>query len=65
MAKQSAKDAHPRAHYTDATEQAFRRAVEKLKTSLPTRHTALVVLVDAGRFDDLDSIVAVLEESGT
>ncbi len=61
MAKQSAKGAPTRAHYTDATERTFRHALETLEKKLPSHHAALIALVDAGRFDDLDSIVALLE----
>jgi hypothetical protein len=64
MAKPSPRDARARPHYTDATDRTFRRALDTLKTSLPVHHEALVALVDAGRFDDIDSIVAVFESGG-
>ena len=64
MAKSSAGSAQARPHYTDATERAFRLALETLETALPHHHGALAALVDAGRFDSLDAIVAILDEEG-
>lgn len=65
MAKLSAAGAPARAHYTDATERTFRQALKSLEKTLPSHHVALVALVDAGRFDDVESVIAVLEENGT
>lgn len=62
MAKPARQDAHPRAHYTDATDRTFRRALDALKPALPNHHSALLALVEAGRFDDLESLMAVFGE---
>jgi len=65
MAKPSAAGALLRAHYTDATERTFRQALMSLEKTLPTHHDALAVLVDEGRFDDVEALIALLEENGT
>lgn len=62
MARRSAEKAPARAHYSEATERTFRAALEKLEASLPEHHAALAELVDVGKFDDIDAIVAVLEK---
>ena len=64
MPKLSAPPAPPRAHYTDATDQSFRAALDALEKTLPAHHAALATLVDTGRFDDVDAIVALLEAGG-
>lgn len=64
MGKPSASVAHSRAHYTDATERTFRQALKALAKALPEHHQALVALVDEGRFDDVASVLTVLEEGG-
>ena len=64
MAKSSAGSAQARPHYTNATERAFRLALESLETTLPHHHGALAALVDEGRFDSLDAIVTILDEGG-
>lgn len=64
MPKPSSRAARARAHYTDATERTFRRALETLAASLPAHHAGLVALVDAGRFDEIGAIVALFEEHG-
>lgn len=61
MAKSSAEKAPARAYYSEATERTFRAALEKLEASLPEHHAALAELLDAGKLDDIDAIVAVLE----
>lgn len=63
MSKRSTEVAPPRAHYTAATESAFRRAIDALEKSLPEHHAALSALLDAGRFHDVESIVDVFEGS--
>lgn len=61
MAKPSPAHAPPRAYYTDATAQTFREALVALEKTLPDHHAALAALVDAGCFDEVDAIVALLE----
>lgn len=61
MSKVSSPSAPSRAKYSDATERTFRGALKKLEATLPDHCAGLGALVDAGRFDDLTAIVAVLE----
>lgn len=62
MATSPAGREEPRPHYTDATESAFRRALANLATTLPRHHDALTALLDAGQFDSVSAIVAILDD---
>lgn len=63
MAKSSSEKAPKRARYSTAAERTFRVALEKLATSLPEHHAALTALFEAGKLDEIDSVVAVLGEA--
>lgn len=49
------------AHYSDTTARTFEAALGSLKKKLPEHHDGLARLLENGRIDDVDAILAVLD----
>lgn len=49
------------AHYSDTTQVTFEHALDALKKKLPAHHDELAKLLELGRIDDVDAILAVLD----
>ncbi len=61
MANISKRGAPAPAHYSDTTARTFETALGSLKTSLPEHHAGLARLLEDGRIDDVDAILAILD----